>query len=365
MRRTPPPSRLRIAWALLILGVLGLVLAAVLVPPPAAPDRSVDLALPTRPDPYAPTGSAMIAEPMPEDDELPIVVRGAEPEEAASDGPGEVVISVLDTPGRTPRAPHEGNPATPPAAPDPGLTRSTPDGPVPARGADGRTPFEAYRRTQKAGEGASLGVVLSGLGLDPALTERALALPPEVSLAFAPYARGLPSLIERARSAGHEVLIELPMSTPGVAPAALGPAALSAERDARGNDRRLAWLLARAPAYPMVTNYLGAGFSRDEAAMGRLMARVAEAGLGYVDDTGAAAGAARIAGVPYAATDRLITPEDGNPAAALRAAAAAARPGRVSLVKVYASDDAVTAIERFLAEPRVGVVPASSAVRTQ
>lgn len=359
------------AWAALGVSVAGLLVAAVLAPAPSEAPVRVDLTLPGAPDPYAPSARGGAAEPGPEPSPepgaapapLPRIVVAEAPGEVEPEGGGEVVITM----GRT--APPPSAPAipkaVPPAAPDPALTAETPSGIRPAIGRDGRTPFSAYRRLEPVGEARGVAVVVSGLGLDPGLTERAIALPGAVSLAFAPYARNLPAQFEAARAAGHEVLVELPMGTPGVDPGALGPASLLADRTPAANAKRLEWLLTRAPAYPMVTNYLGRGFSGDDAAMGPVMRAVSRLGVAYIDDTGAAASAARFAGVPYAATDALLDPGADDVGARLSAMAARARAGEVALAKVYATPESLDALADWAARMPKGtaLVPASTAVR--
>ena len=367
-------SRLRAAWVALGLGVAGLMGAAVLAPAPRPAGEAFEIALPDAPDPYAPAAgraaegvdAADEAASDPADDgpALPRIVFGDDG--AADTGPdagGEVVITIGGG-GENAPSPARRRAAVPPGAPDARLTADTASGPRPAIGADGRTPFAAYRRLEPVGEARGVAVIVSGLGLDADLTRRAIALPPSVSLSFAPYAKDLPAQIERARAAGHEVLIELPMGTPGVAPAALGPAGLLAERSPAANDKRAEWLLTRAPAYPMVTNYLGAGFARDEAAMGRLMTMLSRAGVAYIDDTGLADDAARFAGVPYANAAMLIEPDTDDVAARLRALAGRAAAGEVSLAKLYAAPEALDALAAWAAAlPEThALVPASTAV---
>ena len=371
MTRGRPASRLRVAWLGLLAAVGALIAVSVVMPARAPEDNGVTVKLPSEPDAYAlapgdpsdatlpRTAAQKAAEAAPA---LPVVQRGRAPGEEAEHSEGEVVITLSGDPQDAPRPPRTG--AIPPAAYDAALTRQTSAGPAPGRAPGGKTPFTAYRRLQAPGSGPSVAVVLSGLGLDRALTDRAIALPPEISLSFAPYAKNLPALTEAARAAGHEVLIELPMGTPWPEAASLGPAGLVVGRTREANQKRLDWLLARAPAYAMVTNHLGAGFARDPGAIGPVMGVLSEAGLGYVDDTGGARAAAKAAGVPYAGAASLITPEGGPAAPRLAAAARRAEAGEVALIKVYASADAVAALQGWTTTLPQGtsLVPASSAM---
>ena len=97
-------------------------------------------------------------------------------------------------------------------APDPALIEESPSGPLPKVGADGRTPWRVYSRPHNALETRpQIAVVVTEVGVSNSTTEEAIRLPGPVTLAFAPYARDLSNQIEQARSAGHEVLLTLPM----------------------------------------------------------------------------------------------------------------------------------------------------------
>lgn len=361
------PSRLRLAWAVFAVALLALAAAAVLAPPPEAARQEVALDLPASPDILALPQAEGREAAMERTARLPAALRenaAPEADHAAADEipEGALVITIADGGEAEGQA---GPQIRAPAPPDPALITTTADGERPARGADGRTPFEAYRRQRMAEGEAGVAVVLGGLGLDAAATRRAIALPADISLAFAPYAKDLPALMTEARKAGHEVLIELPMGTPGVAPAALGPAALLEDRAEAGNARRLDWLLSRAPAYAMATNYLGRGFSQSSSGMSLVMAKLAEAGLGYVDDTGLGEDEAAAAGVPYIRTDRVIAAEDGPILPQLDDFAATAQTGRVAVAKLYLSAEALTALELWADDLPDGVMlhPASGAAR--
>lgn len=367
-------SRLKMAWLVLIGAMIALVIAAILAPAPRSADTGVTFDLPESPDRYAQgngdeasdgadIGLRRSAQPSADDEALPKVVFAPQPDEQEPADDGEVVITISGSGGDGRSAVASSN-AIPPKPLDDALTAQTPSGRRPAIGADGRTPFSAYRRLEPVGTSRGVAVIVSGLGLDTALTDAAIALPPAISLAFAPYGKDLPTQIERARLAGHEVMIELPMGTPGVAPAALGPAGLLSERSPAANDKRTEWLLTRAPAYPMVTNYLGTGFARDEAALARLMRTISRTGVAYIDDTGQAESAARFAGVPYGAVATLIEPDTDDVTSRLNALAKRAASGEVSLAKVYAKGDAMDDIAAWARALPVdtALVPASTAV---
>ena len=361
-------SWLRRAWLALGLAAIG-VLAWRLWPSAPEGEPGVVIALPSEPETIAPAPRGDEAPPVVEvpaeaDDAaagIPVVARADVPPAGAAgrtNAPGGVRITL---PG-TGAAEDPGIPASPaalpPAAPNPALVRRTADGQRPGVGPDGQTPFSAYRRLQPVREGGDVAVLVGGLGFDAGLTARAVALPPEVTLSFVPYAKGVAAQMEAARAAGHEVVMELPMSQSGASAQTLGPAALDPARGASGNEKRLSWLLARSPAYPMVTNYLGRDVAADSALAAQVMARLSEAGLAYLDDTGRLEGAARAAGVPYAAVDVLAGP--GEAAAALSRAGRTVTPGEVRLVKLYATPEALSALEAFAAE--APLAPASSKV---
>ena len=401
LRRIKAPVLGRLAWAWLAFAAVGgLVSAYALLRGPQAGDR---IALPVegapelmvRPAPPAPARLAEAA-PLAEDDAFSVDTDdvfaggGAEPLETleqparldmAEEPEGAIVITIDGgrerdrAPLRTePRlASLSGVPSPIPDA-DPALLVKTPLGARPKIGADGRRAARVYARPYAAPPGrAKVALIVGGLGLNPDLTERAiLELPPEVTLAFAPYAKNLDMWTKRAREAGHEIMVELPMETHQGDPAALGPAALLSSRTPQENQQRLDWLLSRFGGYFGATNYLGSKFSSDRAAMDAVLAHLGAAGLAYVDDTGAArrigAGAA-----PLAIVNRMVTPgpAGGDKDAALRdlaALAAAAERSGDALGKAYAYDATIEAIAewaRALDEEKLSLAPASAVVEAR
>ncbi|MEQ8934856.1 MAG: divergent polysaccharide deacetylase family protein, partial [Amphiplicatus sp.] len=164
---------------------------------------------------------------------------------------------------------------------DPALLLKTPLGMRPKIASDGRRASRLYARPFAKEKGKPVvGLIVGGLGLNPYLTERAInELPPEVTLAFAPYAKDLDRWTQQARDAGHEIMLELPMEAHGGDPSSLGPAALLADRSSAENLQRLDWLMSRFGAYFGATNYLGGKFSAEREAMDPVLAHLAAAGV--------------------------------------------------------------------------------------
>lgn len=178
------------------------------------------------------------------------------------------------------------------AAPIAGLTAPGPGGaPLPVIGADGRTPAEAYARPFTPNGKPKVALVVGGLGLNAALTRRAIeTLPPEVTLSFAPYAEGLQGWIDLARANGHEVLLEAPMEPADYPTNDPGPMTLLAASRPEETVRKLEWLLSRATGYYGLTNYLGSRFMVTPTAMNAFTGALRQRGLAFVDDGSAGRG---------------------------------------------------------------------------
>ena len=210
------------------------------------------------------------------------------------------------------------NPNALPRAPMAGLTEPGPGGPLPKIALDGTRPSRAYARPFHGDPGApTIAVVIGGMGLNAAVTQAAIdELPPEVALSFAPYTRDLQTWINRAREAGHEVLIEAPMEPFDYPNNDPGPHTLLADGSSEENARRLAWVMSRATGYFGVTNYLGARFSASPSALSDVFQQLEHRGVAFLHDgagrRATVEGAARSADLEYAIADRILD-EDLSP----------------------------------------------------
>lgn len=196
-----------------------------------------------------------------------------------------------------------------PAPPDPSLIENGPFGPLPRIGPGGRRPLLAYARPfDLATTTPRIAILVTGLGLQAEVTDAAIDLPAVISLQVSPYGADLPELIERARGAGHEVLIELPMEPLDYPASDPGPHTLLAEGPTDENLEKLDWVLSRA------TGYVALGGSGDRfassAAADPVLGELAERGLGIVEIGGAAlAPASERTGLPYVGTSGPIDEE--------------------------------------------------------
>lgn len=285
-----------------------------------------------------------------------------------------IVITIPGAPATAPKAASLTPPrARPITEPDPALMRSTPFGKAPRIGPDGRKAMHVYAHDYDNPHGRpEIALVVGGLGLNRALTEQAIdELPPEVSLAFAPYGKDLDFWTRKAREAGHEVLIELPMEGYGESEEALGAAALLTSRSAAQNQQRLDWLMTRFPGYFAATNYMGAKFSADEASLVPVLAKLRESGVAYIDDTGAARLSAGRTGAAVAVVNRVIpaAPDDASRSAVrreLRALEQIAERNGAALGKTYAYAVTLEEIAAWLddfEEKGLAPAPASSVLQ--
>jgi hypothetical protein len=131
----------------------------------------------------------------------------------------------------------------------------------------------------------TVSLIVSGLGTNATRTRAAIdELPPEVTLSFAPTSDNLRTWVRRARRAGHEVLIELPMEPYDYGRQRPHAQVMQVSVSADTNKQRLAKLLARAPGYVGVMNYQGAKFATEQDAVDPIVAELSAKGLAFFED---------------------------------------------------------------------------------
>ena len=195
-----------------------------------------------------------------------------------SDAPGAVIITVPDD-GAVKLAP----------APDRRLVERTRHGLLPKIGSDGATPAQVYARplgpAPQARPAGRIAILVGGLGISQSSTSEAIArLPGAVSLAFAPYGAELDKTVQRARSEGHEVFLQVPMEPFDYPDNDPGPHTLLTGPKGGDNPDRLQWVLGRFTGYVGIVNFLGGRLTADDAALTPVLRELAGRGLMVVDD---------------------------------------------------------------------------------
>lgn len=329
VRRTP--WFLLLSWASVIglLAGAGIWIVTQPVPPaetPTAPPPALSLALPPAPLPPAPPPAA------------PALPEATPPDTAPS---AAALPPAATPPGappsppplpRRPATPALTAPPTPPQstivaaatplapAPDTALQEAGPFGPLPMVGRDGREPWRAYARPfSDPGVHPRIALVVGALGLNENATEAAIQrLPPEVTLAFMPYARDLPRWLSAARAAGHEVMLNLPMEPerfPDVDP---GPQALMIALTPTENVARLDWIMARGTGYVGLASHMGSRVLASEETLRPALRELKRRGLLFVDSRSSQKSVgmalARDMGLPAARNDTFIDNEVSRPA---------------------------------------------------
>ena len=203
----------------------------------------------------------------------------------------------------------------------PDLSEETANGPIPRISATGLTPFVAY--AHPSGDAVATGdpliaIVVTGLGINEQGSLNAIDnLPSTVTLGFAPYGKALSTAVAAARTAGHEVLLEIPLEPFDYPQNDPGPETLLTGEPARANLDKLFWLMSRFGGYVGLINNMGARFTASAADFSPMMEELGARGLGYIDDGSSnrslAPQLAQGNNVPFSRADMMI---DANPSRA-------------------------------------------------
>ena len=172
-------------------------------------------------------------------------------------------------------------------APDSRIVERTRHGILPRIGDDGARPWEVYARppTSTVSARGRIAILITGLGISQSATNEAIAkLPPDVTLAFAPYGTDLERLVNRARTSGHEVMLQVPMEPFDYPNNDPGPHTLRVNAGANENIEKLHWVMGRFSGYTGIVNFMGARLTADEAVLAPIMQEISSRGLAVLDD---------------------------------------------------------------------------------
>lgn len=137
--------------------------------------------------------------------------------------------------------------------------------------------------TPPAASAVKLAVVVRGLGLNQSATEAAITkLPAGVTLAFSPYARNLKTWVDRAKAAGHEVLVEVPLESKQFPAEDPGPLGLLTTLELKDNTTRLEAILKASAGAIGVFDAQGTKFRESDSHITPLFTKLKEQNLFYV-----------------------------------------------------------------------------------
>jgi uncharacterized protein len=205
-------------------------------------------------------------------------------------------------------------PAEVPAV-DPKFVEMTPHGPVPRIAADGTRPADAFARPVAPIPGKPdaprIALIISGLGISSNATADAIAkLPEPVTLGFVPYGADVAALATRARTSGHEILLQVPMEPFDYPDNDPGPQTLLTTLTPQQNIDRLYTVMGKIQGYVGMTNTMGARFTASEESFSPILRETGKRGLIFVDDgSNPRSAAGRIAGannLPFVHADVVI-----------------------------------------------------------
>jgi len=294
-------------------------------PPPA--DRASPALAETGPppvdDPSAPADRAdpqgQVADADRDSDSAPPEAATASVTGAASDTPAAPAATDSDEAPASVRDPgagaETGASISLAPAPDPDLVEQGENGALPVIGPDGRRPWRVYSRPYLADPDAPrIAVVIQDIGLSARDTDATLeSLPPETTLAISPYAPEPGATARRARRAGHEVLVMIPMEPVSYPENDPGPHTLLVQQPAEERLARLRHVLSRFQGYVGGVNHMGSRLTARADAIRPALTEMNARGLLFLDArTSPGTVAARVAGeigLPRAISDLYIDAE--------------------------------------------------------
>ncbi len=159
-----------------------------------------------------------------------------------------------------------------------------------------------------------IAIVMDDLGLDVRRSNRTVALPAPLTLAYLPYARTVTSQSAQARAAGHEILLHMPMEPSG--PADPGPNALLTALTETELQRRVSDALDRVPQAIGLNNHMGSRFTANALGMRVVMRELRRRGLLFLDSLTSPRSTGRLVGaelsVPTITRDIFLDDTDSR-----------------------------------------------------
>ena len=255
----------------------------------------------------------------------------------------------------------EAKPDTAPAPPETSVQVAAVPKHPPVAGPEASGDAPAWKRYAVAADissgGPFIAIVLDDLGIDVRRSNRAVALPAPITLAFLPYADGLDSQTAAARQAGHELLVHIPMQPHGE-DADPGPNALDMKLGAIEVLSRLEWDLDRFSGYVGINNHMGSLFTESAEGMALVAEGLRDRGLMFLDSLTSAksVAASTVAsyGVPTTVRDVFLDNTDTPEEVALRLEQTekVARKGGTAIAIGHPRDNTLSVLEEWIPKAR-------------
>jgi polysaccharide deacetylase 2 family uncharacterized protein YibQ len=177
-------------------------------------------------------------------------------------------------------------------------------------------PWRRYAMTPAQTDGRPvISVVIDDLGVMRG-TERAVALPGPLTLAWFPFAPRLAEQVAGATAHGHETLLHMPMQSFSNSTSQTGPDPLRIDLAPEVNLARLRAAIAAVPDAVGLNNHMGSVATRDAALMTLVAAETRRQGMLFLDSVVIAHSqglpCALQAGVPAAGNDIFLDPIHSN-----------------------------------------------------
>lgn len=250
--------------------------------------------------------------------------------------------------------------------PAPQQTLSKPAAPAPVEKA-AIVPVMGARPPVKKG---TVVIIIDDMGLTAGSRE-VEKLPGPLTLAYLPYAQGLPEQTARAHKRGHELMVHMPMQ-PMNARVDGGPTLLKVDQSEEKFMELLRYNLSQFDGYVGINNHMGSRLTQSRTAMDRVMKELSRRGLYFVDSktigNSVAASAAADAGLAYAERDIFLDHEINMPFIrnALKQVEWTARHKGYAIAIGHPHDETIRALAEWLPtlkEKGLTLRPASAVVR--
>ncbi len=157
-------------------------------------------------------------------------------------------------------------------------------GNLPKIGPNGSTSWQVYSRPLDPSiTEPKIALMIEGVGLSRQASLGAInKLPAEVSIVLSPYARDLDDWVFRARLAGHEVYLSMPMESEDFPLEDAGPLALDTRIQLAENERRLDTVMASAGGYVGLVTMMGSRFMKADNQLREVIKAIHDRGLMFV-----------------------------------------------------------------------------------